>query len=181
MEKQITDFPDYYVNSDGYVISRKSGKERRMVGGSTGHGYPQVTLRHNGVQVQRLLHRLVAEAFCERAEGCDQVNHKDGDKTNNSADNLEWVSAKQNMAHSVKSGLWTSPTKEHYKRMRANSGAAKALFTMEEASDIMEMKAALNLSCREIASMVGCNKTTIQRIANGKMTCFKNGAVQWPL
>lgn len=68
MEKQIKDFPDYYIHADGYVISRKHGKERKMVGGSTGTGYPQVTLRHNGVQVQRLVHRLVAEHFVDAVD-----------------------------------------------------------------------------------------------------------------
>lgn len=177
MEKQIEDFPDYYVHSDGYVISRKNGKERRMIGGSTGHGYPQVTMRHNGVQVQRLLHRLVAEHFIDRIDGANQVNHKDGDKTNNRADNLEWVSAKQNMAHSVQSGLWTSPTQEHYRKMRENAGRKLALFTIEEGSELMEMKAALGLTCRELAAIVGCSKTTIQRLANNTMTHFKNGTV----
>lgn len=178
MEKQIPNFSDYWVHSDGYVISRKHGKVRRMIGGSTGHGYPQVTLRHNGVQVQRLLHRLIAESFCSRPEGCDQVNHKDGNKTNNCADNLEWVSAKENMAHSVKRGLWTRPTDEHYRRMRENAGRKLALFTLEEGSDIIEMKEALRLTCRELASLIGCSKTPIQRLANGTMTHFKNGTVR---
>jgi HNH endonuclease len=177
MEKQVAGFPDYYIHSEGYVISRKKDKERRMIGGSTGHGYPQVTMRHNGVQVQRLLHRLVAEHFIDRADGANQVNHKDGDKTNNRADNLEWVSAKQNMAHSVQSGLWTSPTQEHYQKMRENAGRKLALFTMEEGSELMEMKAALGLTCRELAAIVGCSKATIQRLTNNTMTHFKNGTV----
>jgi len=175
MEKQLSDFSDYWVHSDGYVISQKNGKKRRLVGGSTGHGYPQVTLRHNGVQAQRLLHRIVAEYFCGREEGCNQVNHKDGNKNNNRADNLEWVSAKDNMAHSVKSGLWTSPTDDHYRRMRENAGRKLALFTLEEGSEIVEMKEALGLTCREMASLIGCSKTPIQRLANGTMTHFKNG------
>lgn len=177
MEKQISDFPDYWVHSDGYVVSCKNRKRHRMTGGSTGHGYPQVTLRHNGVQVQRLVHRLVAESFCNRPDGADQVNHKDGNKCNNRADNLEWVSAKHNMLHSINNGLWTSPTQEHYDRMRVNSGQKLALFTAEEASDLMEMKAALRLSSYALAEIVGCNPTTIKKIANGSQTVFKDGPV----
>lgn len=177
MEKQIPGFPDYYVHADGYVISRKHGKVRRLVGGSTGHGYPQVTLRHDGIQVQRLLHRLVAESFCCRPEGANQVNHKDGNKRNNQADNLEWVSAKQNMRHSVESGLWTAPTSDHYKRMRVNAGQSVARFTAEEASDLMEMKATLRLSSYDLAELVGCSPTTIKRIGNGTQTVFKDGPI----
>jgi hypothetical protein len=177
MEKHIHGFPDYLVHSDGYVVSCKNGKRHRMTGGSNGHGYPQVTLRHNGVQVQRLVHRLVAENFCNRPDGADQVNHKDGNKENNAASNLEWVSAKQNMLHSVESGLWTSPTQEHYARMRVNAGQRRALFTAEEASELMEMKSALRLSSYDLAKLVGCNPTTIKRIANGTQTVFKDGPV----
>lgn len=177
MEKQIPNFPDYYVHSDGYVVSRKNGKACRMIGGSNGCGYPTVTLRHNGVQVQRLVHRLVAESFCCRPEGANQVNHKDGDKKNNQASNLEWVSAKQNMRHSVESGLWTAPTQDHYRRMRAATGQKRALFTAEEASDLIEMKTALRLSSYDLAELVGCNPTTIKRIANGTQTVFKDGPI----
>lgn len=177
MEKQIKNFPDYYIHSDGYVISRKHGKERRMIGGSTGTGYPQVTLRHNGLQVQRLVHRIVAEHFVAPVDGCTQVNHIDGNKSNNAAANLEWVSAKDNMIHAVKTGLWTAPAKEHYKAMRQNARVNNALFTIEEASDILEMKDTLKLSCRALAKIVGCSKAAIQRLANGQTTHFKNGVL----
>jgi hypothetical protein len=177
MEKQIHNFPEYLVHSDGYVISCKNNKRCRLTGGSTDHGYPQVTLRHNGIQVSRLIHRLVAEHFCERPDGSNQVNHKDGNKENNAASNLEWVTAKQNMVHSVKSGLWTSPTQEHYRRMRIGAGKSVALFTAEEASELMEMKSILRLSSYDLAAIVGCNPTTIKRIANGTQTVFKDGPI----
>ncbi len=177
MKKQILDFPDYYVHSDGYVISRKHRNVRRLIGGLTDRGYPQVTLRHNGRQVTRLVHRLVAESFCPKPEGADQINHKDGNKQNNQASNLDWVSAKQNMRHSVESGLWAAPSQGHYRRMRVNAGKSVARFTAEEASDLMEMKAALKLSSYNLADIVGCNATTIKRIANGTQTVFKDGPI----
>jgi len=180
MEKQIKDFPDYFVHSDGYVISRKLSKERRLIGGKCGGGsrnYAQVTLRHNGVQSSPLLHRVVAEHFIPRQDGKNQVNHKDGNKLNNCVDNLEWVTATENMRHSVGAGLWTSPTDDHYKKMRAKAWRNLALFTMEEASDLMEMKSALNLSCRQLAAIVGCSKPTILGLNNNSTIHFKNGSV----
>lgn len=177
MERDIPGFPDYRIHAEGYVISRKNGKFYRMIGNSKGSGYPTVTLCCDGVQFQRLVHRLVAESFCYRPEGANQVNHKDGDKKNNQASNLEWVSAKQNMRHSVESGLWTAPTQDHYRRMRATAGQRRALFTAEEASDLMEMKAALRLSSYDLAELAGCNPTTIKRIANGTQTVFKDGPI----
>jgi len=177
MEKKIPDFPDYYVHSDGCVISRKNGKVCRMVGGLNGRGYSQVSLRHNGVQVTRFVHRLVAESFCPKPEGANQINHKDGNKQNNQAANLEWVSAKQNMRHSVENGLWAAPSQDHYRRMRVNAGKSVARFTAEEASGLMEMKAALKLSSYDLADIVGCNATTIKRIASGTQTVFKDGPI----
>ena len=81
------------------------------------------------------------------------------------------------MRHSVKTGLWTSPTKEHYKMMRKRSGQSLALFTMEEASDLMEMMAALKLSSRKMAAIVGCSRPTIQRLQNNITIHFTNGSV----
>lgn len=73
-----------YQNKSGYFVIKLSGR--------------------NGGQM--LLHRLVAKMWCEKPDGANQVNHKDGNKGNNSAENLEWVTAKENMQHGIKTGLY---------------------------------------------------------------------------
>jgi hypothetical protein len=86
-------------------VRKKSGrvlKENTING-----GYKQVTLQKDGKRKSVLVHRLVAEMFIENFSGLPQVNHKDGDKTNNSVENLEWCSAKENMIHSVKNRIRT--------------------------------------------------------------------------
>ena len=65
------------------------------------NGYAVVKL--NGEQL--LVHRLVALHFLPNPYGHPQVNHKDGNKTNNHVSNLEWCSAEQNINHSLKTGL----------------------------------------------------------------------------
>lgn len=56
------------------------------------------------------VHRLVAEGWVDNPYNLPEVNHKDGDKTNNSASNLEWVDRKGNAQHAVDKGLiWNTP------------------------------------------------------------------------
>lgn len=60
----------------------------------------------------KYVHRLVAEVWIENPEGLNEVNHKDGDKLNNEASNLEWTTRKLNMHHAVETGLvWNIPKK----------------------------------------------------------------------
>ena len=176
-ESQIKDFPDYYIHSDGYVISRKHGKERRLVGGTHPRGYPQVLLFHNGKSKCFLIHRLVAEYFIDDSKLHLEVNHIDCNKKNNHVSNLEWVTTKENMRHAVENGLWTAPTKIHYKMMRENARVNNAKFTLEEADDILEMKDVLKLSVRDLARISGINRSVLNRLVNGTTKHFKNGVL----
>lgn len=62
-------------------------------------GYQQVKFSINGVKSQPLLHRLVAETFIPNPMNLPQVNHKDGNKSNNRVENLEWCTASENSLH----------------------------------------------------------------------------------
>jgi len=173
------------VHSDGYIISVKSGKEKIMIGSLRGGkrkdgvsgSYKSVTLRENGKQVQRSVHTLVAQSFISNPKNLPQVNHIDGNKKNNNVNNLEWSTAGDNIKHAVKTGLWKMPTDAHFKLMRINHGKSKSFFTLEEGSEIIEMKDALKLSCREMANLAGCSENLIKRLNRGAIKYFKNGAM----
>lgn len=64
-------------------------------------GYLKVRLKSRRV----LLHRLLAEEFIPNPNNLDTVNHKDGNKLNNSLDNLEWLSRQDNLYHAMDNGL----------------------------------------------------------------------------
>ena len=72
------------------------------------NGYCQAQLRHNGKSYYRYVHRLVAEAFIPNPEQKEQVNHKDGNKTNNHYRNLEWNTREENMRHCFRNELCSS-------------------------------------------------------------------------
>lgn len=77
----------------------------RKLSFKTTASYWRVMLCREGKTKRFLVHRLVAIAFILNPEGLAQVNHKNGQKHDNRAQNLEWVSAQQNIAHSVQTGL----------------------------------------------------------------------------
>ena len=68
-----------------------------LVARTTPGGYLRVTLNKGGQYHDRAVHRLVADAFCERSPGDSLVRHLDGDKANNRADNLAWGTVSDNM------------------------------------------------------------------------------------
>lgn len=98
------------VKSLERVVIRGDGKpfsvrERYLRGSKDTKGYYQVELREAGNRDIRFIHRLVADAFIEKQDGKTQINHIDGDKTNNSSDNLEWVTCEENIRHAWNHGL----------------------------------------------------------------------------
>lgn len=68
-------------------------------------GYYKVSLSKNQKEKRFFIHRLVAIHFIENPLSKEQVNHKDGNKKNNRADNLEWCTNLENQRHAIKNGL----------------------------------------------------------------------------
>lgn len=71
----------------------------------TSKGYLRVTLCKNGVKKRYTVHRLVAQNFIENPNNLSQINHINGIKTDNRADNLEWCTNGENEKHAYKIGL----------------------------------------------------------------------------
>lgn len=92
----------YVVTSDGAVIGLKSGKELMPM---KNRGYLRVKLYKNAQPKMYLIHRLVASAFIPNDQDKEQVNHKDGNKSNNNVSNLEWVTQSENQIHAYVNGL----------------------------------------------------------------------------
>ena len=103
--------------SCGYRLM--GGKLLRPGNQPSTHGtYRYVTLcDKNSNKQNHLIHRLVAEAFVFNSENKPQVNHIDGDPSNNVFTNLEWVTNAENGKHAYKIGLNKPSSSEHFKKM----------------------------------------------------------------
>lgn len=79
-------------NRGGRELSQEVNKRR---------GVKRVVLYKNGISERKLVHRVVAEAFIPNPEDKPQINHIDGNPSNNNVENLEWCTAKENQWHSL--------------------------------------------------------------------------------
>ena len=93
----------YEVSNLGRVKSlnyNRTGKERILKQQKDKHGYLRVDICKDGKLKHSKVHRLVAEAFIQNPNNLETVNHKDEDKTNNVASNLEWMTRGDNIIYS---------------------------------------------------------------------------------
>jgi len=152
----------YEVTRAGVVISYKRDKIKGKILSQCkqGKGYLQVTI--NGYSV--VVHRLVAWKYVSGYKKGLTVNHIDGNKLNNNADNLEWISIKDNCIHAMKS-----------------IDTKRRLYTDEE---ILDIRAKYKLwksdkdrryTSVKLAVMYGVSKVTIMNIVNGNRYDYISG------
>lgn len=111
MEAQI-DIPDAFIEEwkessimRGYEVSslgnvRRIGAAKIRRPQDNGHGYKIVNCKEHGKMKNYYVHRLVAQEFCDNPFGYGEINHRDGCRERNCAENLEWCSRSYNLKHS---------------------------------------------------------------------------------
>lgn len=102
---KIEGYDLYFVSEDGKVFSDKYKIRRELSQRRNSRGYMYVNLCKNGKYKSISVHKLVASAFLAKPIGKNEVNHIDGNKTNNDISNLEWVDKSTNIQHAFKNGL----------------------------------------------------------------------------
>lgn len=140
----------YSVTSEGKIISTY-WKSPRFISQHVINGYPAVSLREKTFKV----HRLVAESFIPNPDGLPCVNHLDGNKKNNTVQNLEWCSYSDNMTHAYSNGLTVS-------KKGSSNGRSKL---KEEDIEVIRRS---NISGKIVARSYGVSETVISKIRKGK-------------
>jgi len=110
---------------------------------------------------QHRVHRLVAAAFVANPDALDVVNHIDGNRSNNCADNLEWCTQRHNLDHAEKSGR----LQRSYWRGKRSPNAR---LSDKTASAIRQAYASGHGSMAALAKKFGTSKRTVGRIINGE-------------
>jgi len=101
------DYPGYYGTIDGKVFSNRGAygkiKPLKPVLLKSNNGYYLLGFgrKDDGTKIQCLHHRFIAQLFVENPNNYNEVNHIDEDKSNNSADNLEWCDRQYNVGYSL--------------------------------------------------------------------------------
>lgn len=119
----VKGYENYIVNEDGTIYSLFTNKILKP--NITKTGYYTVELFNNFGSKRMTIHRLVAKAFIPNPFNLPQVNHKDENKANNSVDNLEWCTAKENMNYGTAKMRRTKSKKWFYETERIKETARK--------------------------------------------------------
>ena len=151
-----------YVNSLGH--SRKL-KTRFMSLVPNSDGYLEFACCKKGKYKRFSVHRLVAKLFLSNEFNLPQVNHIDGDKTNNSYDNLEWCTISYNIQHAYDTGL-------KYQKTGVDHYAAK--LSEEDVIEILDLLKSKQWTLKEIGSMYNVSFGNISSIKNGRTWKYLN-------
>lgn len=152
------------VRSNGRNICTFRIKGKILKPYYTGKNPPYPTVQINGRN--RKVHRLVAEAFIPNPDKLPEVNHIDGNKNNNRADNLEWVTTLDNSIHSHRNGL--KPTGERVPGAKLTSEQVKEIRATYKPNT-------RGLGPKSLAKKFGVSDATIRRILSGKKWRYENG------
>jgi DNA-binding XRE family transcriptional regulator len=163
MTEQWLPLKNIVVHGDNYEVSN-TGKVRpiktkvELNPHRKPNGYRQCSLWLHSKQRQYYVHRLVAMTFIPNPDQLPQVNHKDGNKDNNSVSNLEWSTNIDNIKHAHRTGLIKQTGVDN----------PRAVLNDNSVREIKELYATGKYKQNELAQRFNVNKQTINNIVRGK-------------
>jgi hypothetical protein len=167
--KRLVNSNEYYITADGFLFRKVGPYEFKKINGSvnkeSGYVYINYKLK-NGTWKHGVLHTLIAKAFIPKPKYARnlEVNHKNGDKTDNSVSNLEWVTRQKNMALGWESGQFDNVSKA-IKDKRKKLNGLQTNLTPLDVRQIRHLRKE-GLSNRQVGHIFQLHPMQVSRIAN---------------
>lgn len=156
----------YGVYADGVVVRLRPGKGA-TVGGTVkafpSGGYMKVCLSSDGRITNHWVHRLVAQCFIGPCPSGMNVNHIDGDKTNNNVGNLEYVTYSENHKHALRTGLRLASDASLPGELNGSSKLTEA-----DVLAIRKRRAETGDTFKAIGASFGVSKATAHNVCVGR-------------
>lgn len=156
--KSIPNYENYYVSNLGNIkrnnkLLKQWNLTKKLY---KNYSYKCVSLSKNGIVKKFLVHRLVASSFVNNPLLKSFVNHINCNSIDNRAENLEWVTNKENLIHASKNGLMERGSKRHNAKLK------------EE--DILKIRSLSGIKSHiEISKMFNISQPIVTRIINKKV------------
>lgn len=156
--KEIPGFPRYFAGTDGKIYSNTRNNMRPMSPYMDRYGYLALKPRINGKMKTQGVHRLLALAFIPNPENKPQVNHKNGIKTDNRIENLEWATESENVKHAFDHGLVSA---------RRGEDSNFSSITEEIAHEVCKLLEDRKLKDWEIMERLGVTRSVVSHMKGG--------------
>ena len=161
MWKECKNFNSYLVSDEGEVKHKTNNKILKQKLDKDNYLSVNLSMGKRGNARQVFVHRLVAEAFIPNPENKPLVRHIDGNPINNCVENLIWVTPKENIEYSIKTGA---------KESDCGSLSCNSKLSPNEISYCRKMYQPRNklYGCNALAKRFGVSKSTMSYILNNK-------------
>lgn len=155
---------NYYVNNMGQCrsVSKKTGVCKILAGTVNSNGYLVIGTGDGVIYV----HRIIAESFIPNPDNMPVINHRNGDKRDNSIGNLEWVTQQDNVKHAWETGL--IEVTDRWRDSASENGKKNRKLTMKDAEDMRDLFYNKGITQKEIREMYKLSQSTISKIINYK-------------
>ncbi len=155
----------YAVDINGNVWTCKSNTKMAFKGHwrvlalkNNVHGYPFFIMSNFGHDITARIHRILALAFIPNPDNLPEVNHKNGIKTDNRLENLEWCTHKHNMIHCIENNL---------RKTARGEKIPNSILNEEKVKEILKAKKQ-GVRNKVLAEKYNIDRSAICRISNGK-------------